>query len=119
MAIVSLLLSPCPLHNVCQHVNIRTESMRAESEGKGISECLEESPFRLARPCSQSLAMLCERKRPRRKGVGVRREHGASKSSQFFGVFTVANLSFRIAGSSAAIYPLSDRLRCGFGGHDG
>jgi hypothetical protein len=77
--------------------------MRAESEGKWVSEYLEESPFRLARSCSQSLAMFCERKRARRKGVGVRRERGASKSSQVFGAFTVANLSFRIAGSSSAI----------------
>jgi len=28
------------------------------SEGKRVSECLEESPFRLARPYSQGLAMF-------------------------------------------------------------
>ncbi|HEV2330647.1 MAG TPA: hypothetical protein VGY56_17845, partial [Verrucomicrobiae bacterium] len=40
---------------------------------KRVSEYLEESPFRLARLRSQSLAMFCERKRLRRKGVGVSR----------------------------------------------
>jgi hypothetical protein len=49
------------------------------SEGKRVSEYLEEGPFRLARPCSQSLAMFCERSVPGESGLGVVRPGARSE----------------------------------------
>ena len=41
-------------------------------EGKGVSEYLEESPFRLARPVQTKSCDVLWVERPQRKGVGVR-----------------------------------------------
>ena len=62
-------------------------SMGGSARGNEFLNTWKKARFASPAPRSQSLAMFCERKRPRRKGVGVRRERGANKSSQVFGAF--------------------------------
>jgi hypothetical protein len=73
-----------------------TFSQGGSGEGKRFFEYLEENPFRLGRPASQSLAMYFEWKRRRRKGVGVSQSVARAKAHKSLAQLTVLNLSSRI-----------------------